>query len=536
VPFGVCNTNDPGQPAVGGMLVAIATGDFDGDGSIDLAVADTSGDRIVLLKVHPKLTPTPTPNVTTACAILGLERGDELPVIRPVAVTAIDVNADGKLDLLVAGDEGLTVFLGNVAGGFDKAGIHSMPPGAQPSSIAVGYFNQDGLADVMISDKAHQEVGLFLGRGGGMFDAVCPLPVGTKSSLVVAQDLNASGRIDDFLVASDSISKIPVFLGNMPTATPTSTGTITPVSTPTPACLLFSDFNPVASLDPHAIPQALLVDPFDSSNPIPDVAVGLSDGTLALFLGQTAAGGRVDYDNPRAIPMPTPASGLRLPSALGGAFVHQGFLNDRLTDLIVADKNNDEVLVLYGAGDGTFPRAALPAPVRAITPGVTPTPARPQALAVADVDGDGQPDVVTANLDGSVSILLTSDPPPTWTAPATATPTETPTATITATATPSATSTPNDTPTATSTVTRTTRPTLTGTPEPPATLKPGTVSLQGSCAVDPAHQPGVSSLAVLGIAAILARSRSRRWRRYALMRGCAQNYRSTWCPESPDKR
>ena len=70
-------------------------------------------------------------------------------------------------------------------------------------------------------------------------------------------------------------------------------------------------------------------------------------------------------------------------------------------------RSSDDVSVLLGRGDGTF-RKAIVSKVGPPGPGLmTAPPFAPYALAVADVNQDHIPDVVTPNsLSNSVSILL----------------------------------------------------------------------------------------------------------------------------------
>src|SRR5262249_39147305 len=68
---------------------------------------------------------------------------------------------------------------------------------------------------------------------------------------------------------------------------------------------------------------------------------------------------------------------------------------DRLPDLVVANLLDSTVSVLPGNGDGTFGPAETFAVGR-----------QPAAVVVADVNGDGRPDIVTADYgDGTVSVL-----------------------------------------------------------------------------------------------------------------------------------
>ncbi len=81
-----------------------------------------------------------------------------------------------------------------------------------------------------------------------------------------------------------------------------------------------------------------------------------------------------------------------MPTALAVADVN----GDGTPDLVIVNKSNSTVNVLLGNGDGTFQ-----------DPLTVATGAGPTAVTVADVNGDGNPDLITADSDGNtVSVLL----------------------------------------------------------------------------------------------------------------------------------
>ena len=147
---------------VGSKPVAIAVGDFNGDGLPDLAIANTAdGTVTVLLNTTPK-------NSTT----FSFAAGATYPVsTNPLEIRAIDVNHDGILDLVVGSDNpnGLNVLLGNGSKGkgdgtFQAAQMFVI--GNAPTSVASGDFNADSAPDVVFSNGRGNDITVVLNEGG----------------------------------------------------------------------------------------------------------------------------------------------------------------------------------------------------------------------------------------------------------------------------------------------------------------------------------------------------------------------------------
>jgi hypothetical protein len=164
-------------------------------------------------------------------------------------------------------------------------------------------------------------------------------------------------------------------------------------------------------------------------------------------------------------------------------------------DAVVAAQSGGSILQFaYNDGNGGFPGPMVMPFMLHDTP---------RALVVVDFDSDGQQDVALANDDGTLSILVSSEPPPTPTPTVTSTATATGTATptnspsVTPTDTPTGTPTPEETPTSSPTATRT------GTPgsTPTATATRGGIVLS-SCAI--ADSGPNAPVQVLLIALLLA--------------------------------
>jgi hypothetical protein len=144
-------------PSGGAEPEAIAAGDFNGDGTADIAVANfLSNDVSILL----------------ADGAGGLAPASGSPVAAgsaPLAVAAGDFNGDGRLDLAVANNASndVSILLGNGAGGFSPPSAVAV--GSGPQSIAIGRFDAGGTLDLAVANNVDDTVSILLGDGAGGF-------------------------------------------------------------------------------------------------------------------------------------------------------------------------------------------------------------------------------------------------------------------------------------------------------------------------------------------------------------------------------
>lgn len=133
------------------------------------------------------------------------------------SVAVVDVNRDGKLDLLVANSGAIGVLLGNGDGSFQGA----VPYGAGGEisggswSIAASDVNGDGepdlLAAIQPAGSISGAVGVLLGNGGGTFKPAVSYPSnGSGSYSVSVSDVNGDGKRDLILTG---YSGLPVTTG-----------------------------------------------------------------------------------------------------------------------------------------------------------------------------------------------------------------------------------------------------------------------------------------------------------------------------------
>ena len=194
-----------GQYPVGPNSQNVIAADFNGDGAYDLAVSDfgsltdnTGGNiRIFLGKGD---------GTFTAGTVIST-------VATPVAMHAGDFNGDGKIDLAVADvtDDVVAVLLGNGDGTFQPPTKLSVS--ASPHSVIVDDFNQDGKLDIATSNYLGG-VSVLLGNGNGTFKTEARYSSGKgRATFIASADMNGDGKTD-LVVANPDANAVAFLFGN----------------------------------------------------------------------------------------------------------------------------------------------------------------------------------------------------------------------------------------------------------------------------------------------------------------------------------
>lgn len=195
------------MPAISAKGVfVIATGDFNGDGKADLVVVSPGSNTLTILLGNGDGTFT----TKTTIPVPG----------GPQSIAIGDFNRDGKADLAVAdySSNTVTVLLGNGDGTFTEV-ASSPATGIEPLSIAVGDFNGDGVPGLAVTNQnngapALGSVTVLLGHGDGTFTPTAASPVtGSNPSSVAVGDFNGDGKAD-LVVANAGSNTVTVLLGN----------------------------------------------------------------------------------------------------------------------------------------------------------------------------------------------------------------------------------------------------------------------------------------------------------------------------------
>ena len=187
--------------------VALVSGDWNGDGRSDLAVADratigqSAGDVPIVLAGPGGQFGAPMP----------MPAGPN-----PDALATGDWNGDGKLDLISATltfNGTVRVLAGSGSGQFTALG--AVPTDANPAALAAGDWNRDGKLDVVSADSGTDDVSVLLGNGDGTFRPRRDFPSGKLPVGIVVADFDLDG-VRDLAVVSGLSQKntVSVLLGN----------------------------------------------------------------------------------------------------------------------------------------------------------------------------------------------------------------------------------------------------------------------------------------------------------------------------------
>jgi len=329
--------------------VDLAVGDFNKDGHLDVATVDGGA------------------GATGISILLGKGDGSfEAPTFylggaSAEGIAVGDLRGDGNLDVVIASWDGATVFLGSGSGTFRPGVSYFVPWG---NSVAIGDLNGDKKLDLVVSDQYDSALYVLLGKGDGTFQTAAGYATDWASQSVLLADFNRDGKLD-VAVGNTSGAQGTLVLGN-------GDGTLRTgydsgfSSTNYAYGITSADFNNDGNLDVA----------YATGNGI-DISLGSPHGILG------------------------PRSNISLTGGVAATYVTAADLNhDGNIDLVASTSGfagTNQVAVLLGKGNGKFSGPVFYPTGNTSGPGV---------VAVADINGDGKPDLVISSPDGSLNVLL----------------------------------------------------------------------------------------------------------------------------------
>jgi hypothetical protein len=112
-----------------------------------------------------------------------------------------------------SGTDSIGIFLGYGNATFAYQIIYSTGLGSHPYSVAVEYFNDDTLVDIVVANYGTNSVGVFLAHGNGTFASPILTSLGSSHPLSIAvEDFNKDNHLD-IAVANYGTLTVAILLG-----------------------------------------------------------------------------------------------------------------------------------------------------------------------------------------------------------------------------------------------------------------------------------------------------------------------------------
>lgn len=385
--------------------LSLAASDFNGDGKIDLAAANQYSAMMSAAGGPGTISVLLGNGDGTFAAPVTYATGEDA-VGFPDSLLALDLNGDGRPDLAVANrnDNSVSTLINAGAGKFNQAVVTSLPVGVE--YLAFADFNHDGKQDLAATSEYSSALVMLLGNGDGTFQtpaayatannpgSIGVLPVGDGNTLVFTGDSIAGSTWTTVVSPQGTVGAPPLnFIGG-PGSPPRDTGVAVAdlngdgqpdavvTSASSDVLVLLSQngqYNTSTGYSlgsPSPMPAAVAIGDLNNDGKL-DVVVANEAGSVSVLLG--------NGDGTLQAPTSTTITQNADSIALGD------FNGDGKLDAVVAAYGSNDgtepggVVVLLGNGDGTFQTPVT----------LTLTGLHPEAVATADLNGDGILDLAT---------------------------------------------------------------------------------------------------------------------------------------------
>ena len=350
----------------------VSVGDVNGDGKPDLVVANNYASTIGVL-LNSTVTGSSTPTFHPFQEFSFFDRNFS---------TALgDINADGKLDVVVTNRDGnsVSVLINTTPTGattFSFGGRIDYTMDQSPRSVALEDLNGDGLLDMTVTNQNSLSVLInrtVPGAASSSFATRQDRAIGYGASHVVTADINGDGK-PDLVDANLGSSTVSIFLNTF--ASP-------------PATVVLSDPQNYLSGDTAS---SVAVGDFNGDGK-PDLAVpDPTNGVVSVLFNQSLPGsGASDFGTPQNFSTDTGPFAVAV----------SDFNGDGKLDLVVTSDVSNTISVLFNT---TTPGSAT---ASFSTAEVFTTGAGPRSVAVGDLNGDGKAEIVVGNnLTNTISVFF----------------------------------------------------------------------------------------------------------------------------------
>ncbi|CAF3950082.1 unnamed protein product, partial [Rotaria sp. Silwood1] len=346
---------------------SVATGDFNNDTILDIVVVDYNEDDIGVFLGHGD---------GTFAIKVAYSTGSNS---QPTSVAVGDFNNDNRLDIIVTNYDtnSIGIFLGNGNGTFLNQTVYPMESDSNPLWVAVGYFNNDTKLDIVVAAYGIAKLYVFLGNGDGSFSIETTYSTDIGPATIAIGDFNNDTRLD-IAVANYKNATVGVFLGK-------GDGSfLNQISYPTdrgPNSIVVGDLNNDARLDIAVMERCC------PKQHIQLVTANCNDSTITVLLGNRdgVLSNQTVYNiGSDSCPYSVAVDDLN---------------NDTRLDIVVASRyGTNNVVVLIGKGDGMFLKQLSYS---------TGYDSSPTTVVLYDFNNDSRLDiVVTNNGDNTIGVFI----------------------------------------------------------------------------------------------------------------------------------
>ena len=283
----------------------------------------------------------------------------------PQYVITRDIDRDTQLDIISvnSNDDSISVIRGLGNGTFAEQLKYHMGVGSHPHAVASGDFNNDNRSDVVVAISGDNRIRILFGYGNGSFLPILTYSIGRLSypSVVVTKDLNHDNQLDIVLITEED-SSVGILLGY-------DNGSFSMIKTyPTGEYVLL---------------QSIGIGDVDNGGHL-DIVVADSGSNIRILIGNENG----TFDDTMTF---------SIISHCGLNFVTVADLdNDNQADIIAVSSSRNNIIILFGFGNGTF------ADIRIYSTG---DGSQPNSASISDFNSDSILDLAVAN-SGTSNILV----------------------------------------------------------------------------------------------------------------------------------
>lgn len=341
---------------------AVAIGDVNGDGRNDVVMTtsylnDSANDYKIFVFLQNSAGGLEAPvKYATSCSYTSM----------PKTIDIGDINNDGKNDIVIGcSKSGIEVFAQNASGNLNTGLFYAS---SDSSKIKIADLNNDGKTDIVGIGWGTNSASVWLQNGGGTLNTPVSYTVthGGYDDLEVG-DINNDGLTDIIVMSGQSL--VP----NLGILTQNAGGTFN-------TAVYYYISNPVTA---NTLTRGVGVGDINGDH-LQDVVVTYGSNNIGIFL-QNASNTLSPVNSFSSLGTPEP-------------IVVEDVTGDGLNDIIVLHGSMNKAGVYEQKADGTLYNERLYTIPYA-------THYNPHGLAVGDINGDGQKDIVIADYNNGLVIL-----------------------------------------------------------------------------------------------------------------------------------